>query len=103
MMGKEDGNAGVTLRAPRGDTMSEPEQACPKCGSTEVLPIHYGLIEEPSDGTWIAGGCCVPPDWQHPTRTPFYACKTCESTWDEEGLCFLGASVAEGWYPLRSK
>jgi hypothetical protein len=40
---------------------------CPKCGSSEYIPIVYGLpslegFEKSRRGEIILGGCCVGPD-----------------------------------------
>lgn len=79
---------------------SEPEQRCPKCGSGEILEVHYGLPLEPSDGTWATGGCCIPPS-PGSDRVPGWACKSCEATWDGKGLTPLGWRPADGLFTIR--
>ena len=38
---------------------------CPECGSDSIMPIVYGLIDDPEaikqieDGEFSTGGCCI--------------------------------------------
>ncbi len=53
---------------------------CPKCGSTTVLPILYGLpaaeaVEEAKRGEIALGGCCISDD------SPQWHCSRCEHDW----------------------
>jgi hypothetical protein len=53
---------------------------CPKCGSTNTVPIAYGFptpeaIEAARAGKIELGGCIIEDDM--PTR----ACKACGHTW----------------------
>lgn len=57
---------------------------CPRCGSTNVLEIVYGLPQDPSaEGAEAArregvvfGGCCIGPD------SPTHECADCEHCWE---------------------
>ena len=56
------------------------EQKCPKCGSSEVIPIHYGKpndegLQRAKRGEIILGGCRVN---ENPKR---HACKKCNNRW----------------------
>ena len=49
---------------------------CPKCGSSEYIPIIYGkpndeLIEKAEKGEVVLGGCIVTPDRN------LFRCKEC--------------------------
>ena len=49
---------------------------CPKCGSSEVVPIVYGyplesLLKAAEKGRVELGGCCITGD------DPNFRCKTC--------------------------
>ena len=49
---------------------------CPKCGSSEYIPIIYGkpndeLIEKAENGEVVLGGCIVTPDRN------LFRCKEC--------------------------
>jgi hypothetical protein len=51
-------------------------QACPKCGSLDVVPIMYGLptqkaMDEADRGKIFLGGCCIGE------RDPQKHCKAC--------------------------
>ena len=53
---------------------------CPKCGSTNVVSIVYGLpmpelFEKAERGEVMLGGCCVSAD------NPTQHCKDCEHSW----------------------
>jgi hypothetical protein len=44
--------------------VTENVEKCPKCGSTKVVPILYGLFEvlDPEFKPWrdfVRGGCCI--------------------------------------------
>ena len=60
------------------------ELRCPECGSTNVVPIVYGLPppeagEEAERGEIVLGGCCVMDDSS--TRH----CRDCEHEWGRFG------------------
>ena len=64
---------------------------CPKCGSTSIAPIVYGLpgpklMEESREGRVVLGGCVITDE------DPTHACLDCGSRWELEG----GASTAWG-------
>ena len=56
---------------------------CPKCGSTNVTTIVYGLVDhsdstlnkELESGKVVLGGCMVSDD------SPEYTCNDCQYTW----------------------
>ena len=41
---------------------------CPECKSENVMPIHYGFIDDPDalerikNGEFTTGGCCIDED-----------------------------------------
>lgn len=56
---------------------------CPKCGSSNVLDIMYGMptmevFEMYERGEIKLGGCCVTGE------DPQYYCRDCENEWDRE-------------------
>lgn len=59
----------------------KPKRACPKCGSTDVVPILYGypgpeMFEAAERGEIELGGCCVTDD------DPQRLCKACGERFD---------------------
>ena len=64
-------------------------RTCPDCGSTEVVPIAYGIatdesLEEERQGKIVLGGCLMSPD------NPAWCCKACGHRWGEGGLPRIG-------------
>ena len=53
---------------------------CPKCSSSDVLLIHYGLIDDPDaiqkikNGEFATGGCLIEED------SPKWACRECKNS-----------------------
>jgi hypothetical protein len=57
-----------------------PERRCPRCRSTAVLRILYGLPDEElrreaEEGKVALGGCCLSEN------DPAWICNDCEWTW----------------------
>jgi hypothetical protein len=57
--------------------------ACPKCGSSQVVPVLYGLpseeaMEAGGRGEIAFGGCCLPSD---PSQMNRWACNGCHFRW----------------------
>ena len=50
---------------------------CPECKSENVMPIHYGFIDDPDalerikNGEFATGGCCIDED------SPKWQCRDC--------------------------
>jgi ribosomal protein L37AE/L43A len=62
----------------RKETRKKPP--CPKCGSTNVVPICYGFptpeaLKEQKQGKIVLGGCCIDRD------IPKWHCNDCEHEW----------------------
>mgnify|MGYP003723708393 CR=1 FL=1 len=59
---------------------------CPECGSDSIMPIVYGLIDDPEaikqieDGEFSTGGCCIEED------SPKWRCRECEKEFGRGGL-----------------
>lgn len=56
---------------------------CPKCGTSDAIPVIYGLPtpeaeERAQRGELILGGCCV-----HEGHDPEWFCESCENKWSE--------------------
>jgi len=63
---------------------STAQTPCPKCESTQVWPIEYGLVEpdEPTTGDVMLGGCLVERG-----VSPAWYCNNCGEKfgiWDPE-------------------
>ncbi len=60
---------------------------CPECASDNVMPIIYGLIDDPKaikqieDGKFATGGCCIEED------SPKWKCRECDKEFGKVGLC----------------
>lgn len=67
------------------DIMSKPKE-CPKCKSSKILTIEYGLPGDPSSipDDVILGGCCYSEDFAK------WHCSSCHWEW--------GGSVAHEGY-----
>ena len=53
------------------------EIKCPQCGSSQIIPVHYGKpcdenIKKAERGEIILAGC------RRPNNPPKYACKKCK-------------------------
>jgi hypothetical protein len=70
----------------RRKTVEEPRPWCPKCGSSRVARIEYGLLDVDDElqkkldqGDVMEGGCCISDD------DPFYHCWKCDHEWRDDG------------------
>jgi hypothetical protein len=64
----------------RGAAKKKKIRVCPKCGSSRVAPIVYGLpgwdlAEDERKGLVVLGGCCVGEG------DPIWACFGCDHRW----------------------
>ncbi len=47
---------------------NDAKKQCPECKSENVMPIHYGYIDNPDaidrikNGEFATGGCCIDED-----------------------------------------
>ena len=57
--------------------MKKKSKQCPECGSDSIMPIIYGLIDDPEaikkieNREFTTGGCCVEED------SPKWQCRAC--------------------------
>ena len=57
--------------------MKNKSKQCPDCGSDNIMPIVYGLIDDPEaikqieNREFATGGCCVEED------SPKWQCRDC--------------------------
>jgi len=64
------------------------KKKCPKCGSINVLLIHYGYIDNPEaiqqieNGEFATGGCLISED------SPKWECKECKNQFGKINLNF---------------
>lgn len=69
-----------------GDKKKRSKRKCPNCGSNNIMPIVYGLIQgedaikQIEDRDFSAGGCCVDKD------SPKWRCRECEKEFGRVGL-----------------
>ena len=58
---------------------------CPECSSANVMPIHYGFIDDPDalerikNGEFATGGCCIDED------SPKWQCRDCNKEFGKIG------------------
>jgi hypothetical protein len=62
----------------------QPARRCPRCGSTRVAEIVYGLpsaelLEASRKGKIALGGCVIEPD------IPTWLCRACGEEWGSLG------------------
>ncbi len=70
----------LTILSACKDAETGEELTCPECGSTDIVPIAYGLpgqelVEAADRGEVILGGCIV---WDN---APNLHCKACGTQW----------------------
>ena len=64
------------------------KKKCPKCGSINVLLIHYGYIDDPdviqqiNNGEFATGGCLISED------SPKWECGECKNQFAKIDLNF---------------
>jgi ribosomal protein S27AE len=64
------------------------KKKCPKCGSINVLGVHYGFIDDPDaiqqikNGKFATGGCLIEED------SPKWECGECKNQFGEAGFNF---------------
>lgn len=77
----------VKLETEQSGKNNTRKKQCPECGSKNLMPIVYGLIDDPDainqieNGEFAAGGCCVEED------SPKWRCRECKKEFGRVGLC----------------